>query len=74
MKESYEERTANDFGLQQWCDDGNNVVLSDCAEGNAGQPLNSAGQHFRVPTLFGQGEGNIAATAIGKATADTAES
>ncbi len=41
MKESYEESIANDFGLQQWCDDGNNVVLSDCAEEIAGQLLSS---------------------------------
>jgi hypothetical protein len=41
MKESYEEDLANYFGLQRRGDCGNNVVLSVCVEGLAGQLLSS---------------------------------
>ena len=41
MKVSYEERLAIDFGLRRRCDEGNNVVLSVRAGGNAGQLLSS---------------------------------
>jgi hypothetical protein len=37
MKVSYEERLAVDFGLRRRCDEGNDVVLSVRAGGNAGQ-------------------------------------
>lgn len=41
MKVSYEEVLAKHFGLEQWCDGGNDIVLSDCDEGSAGQLLSS---------------------------------
>jgi hypothetical protein len=72
MKESYEECEASNFGLQRRCDCGNNVVLSVRA-GGACRPaielpaFNTENrQPLRVPTLFGQGEGNIESTVMAR--------
>lgn len=74
MKVSYEERLAIDFGLQRRCDRGNNVVLSVRDGGKRRPAIELRNPHFRVPTLFRQGEGNIGCTATGKVQSDAAES
>ncbi|TWU33843.1 hypothetical protein Poly41_48420 [Novipirellula artificiosorum] len=38
IDKSYEEGLANDCGRKQRCEGGNVIVLTVCAEGNAGQP------------------------------------
>jgi len=74
MKVSYEERLAIDFGLRRRRDEGNDVVLSVRAGGKRRPAIELRNPHFRVPTLFRHGEGNIACTAIGKVHSDAAES
>lgn len=66
MKESYEECEASNFGLQRRCDCGNNVVLSVRVGGACRQAIELRNQPFRVPTLFGQGEGNIDSTVMAR--------
>ena len=74
MKESYEERLANDFDLQRRCDCGNNVVLSVRDEGKRRPAIELRNHPFRVPTSSCRREGNIECTAIGKVHLDAAES
>ena len=77
MEESYGEVLARHAGPKPYADDGNVVGVA-WATGKH-RPSHPEGtrlrnQSFRVPTLFRQGEGNIASCATGKPETDTAES
>ena len=74
MKVSYEERLAIDFGLRRRCDEGNDVVLSVRAGGNAGQPLSSEILTFVCRPCPDRGKATSQRSLLGKIVADTAES
>jgi hypothetical protein len=74
MKVSYEERLAIDFGLRRRCDEGNDVVLSVRAGGNAGQLMSS-----EILTSMGRpcsvrGKATAYRSLFGKIDTTTAES
>lgn len=73
MKESYSEVLARHAGPKPYADDGNVVGVA-WATGKHRPSIELRNQSFRVPTLFRQGEGNIASCATGKCEVDTAES
>ena len=74
MKVSYKESLANDFGLQRRCDEGNNVVLSVCREGNTGQLLSSEILASVCRPCPDKGKAISLRSLIGKSEVDTAES
>lgn len=74
MKVSYEERLAIDFGLRRRCDEGNNVVLSIRAGGNAGQLLSSEIITSVCRPCPDRGKATSQRSLLGKIEADTAES
>jgi len=74
MKFSYEERLAIDFGLRRRCDEGNHVVLSVRAVGNAGQLLSSEILTSVCRPCPDKGKATSPRSLYGKIVADTAES
>jgi hypothetical protein len=74
MKVSYEERLAIDFGLRRRCDEGNDVVLSVRAGGNAGQLLSSEILTSVCRPCPDKGKATSPRSLYGRIVADTAES
>lgn len=58
MKESYEEGVASHLGLDPYADGGNAMGVAS-VRGTGRPAIELRNPHFRVPTLYCQGEGNM---------------